>query len=1123
MTTSSGAAPPKARLRALVVEPDASVRLKVTGLLQRAGCEVYACGDFAGGNSTYDLQDIIVAPVNGDNDELAGFVERVRSTSGDTQPYILGLSAGSNVSLDGSPESCGMNDVLPWPVDVERLSTRLSSIIRQRAEEQAATLATAPHDGWTSPVSQVLLEQLPAAVAVLDRDMVYIAANQRWRREFQITGMQVAGQSHYQIFPDLHPAWRDLYARCLAGHRERSDDDLLVRPDGSQDWVRWDIQPWQNAAGETGGLILACTLVTGDNRDRARVAFDRNLAHSLLNTPAAPVVILDLRGRILRSNEAARSIAGDLTIVEGQTFFWNVLIPAARREAARQRVQELIALAGLDRRESWPLAGGNLIASPPLPGSPVSVAWSIFPHRRADGGLEGLIFLGLQPAAAHTLPVMTDEATLSHAAPAPASPGDSRNDEFRQIAEAAPFGMIVLSEEAELVYANPQHRSVLGFSVTECGGMKQWLERACAADEEFKRRALDEWWERVWRRRAAWTCSMRTSEGMLKEVEFRPSQLPNHRLLLTIFDVTDAQLEDQAIRASEARYRGLFQNCAAGVAILNSSGNITETNPFFEQLTGCSRLEIRRGGLASFLPEKDAALVRATAAAGGTPQEEIITEIKAKDGTVKRAGLSLSVLKNEEGVPVYTACYLHPLPDSDAPLPSAAWRGADWSRSVPDCVLLMDARGRILEHSDARDFTGVLPRGEALKGRTLEETAPAIADLLPLDVMVERLKENPGAETRCEFSAVLTAGGRNRFIEARMVSLTPPDGEERYGLVLRDFTTAASRPQAPGGGALPWLRNLSTPVLLSNERGRITGMNPAAEALLGWSSAELEGSGLFRIFRPENPRSFSEEISTELTRQRCWKTRTPFHRNDGSNGQADVELVPAHDEASGSRGFITVVYPVVEPAPAESSSPAPAPARPVITLHRARNDLQVLSSLLALQSDRATAAETRAALNTVKDRLSAVSLIYRLISGEEDTVDFARYASELGRLLLDSRRVSSGRIKVETIFESVRLPQKTSITLGIILEELLATSITDSFPGETSGTVRVSLTTGGGEGVLIVRDNGSLLTDSLRAARMESFSWQVVQMLSEQIGGVLTLLSDLENQVRLRFRLNTPQ
>jgi len=1097
-----------------VVEPDAAVRLKVTGLLQRQGCDVHACDDFAGGRTLYDLQDIIVAPVNGDNRELIRFVDQVRATSGDSQPYILGLTSGGAVSLEGDASHYGMNDVLPWPVDAGRLATRIGAIIRERSELPVPGRATAPHDGWSSPASQVLLEQLPAAVAVLDGDMKYLAANERWRKEFQIAGLPVIGQSHYQIFPDLHPAWRDLYARCLAGHRERSDDDLLVRPDGSQDWVRWDIQPWQNAAGETGGLILACTVVTGRRRDPVPTAFEQNLAHSLLNSPAARVVIVDTGGRILRANEAARKCAGALPITEGQTFFWNVLIPPARRDAARQRVLELLMLAGPDRHESWPLPGGDAIAAPHPAGGSASVLWSVFPNRRTGGTLEGLIFLGIPPAAVHPYPAMIEEATLTP--PAAGAPGESRGEDFRQIAEAAPFGMIVLNEEAEVLYANPQHRAVLGFSVTECGGMTQWLERACAADDDFKRRAMEEWWERVWRRRAAWTCSMRTADGILKEVEFRPAQLPGHKLLLTIFDVTDAQLEEQAIRASEARYRGLFQNCAAGVAILNSSGNITEANPVFEELTGCSRLEIRRTGLAAFLPEEDAALVRHAVAAGQS-REEIITAVKAKDGTVTRAGLSLSVVKNDDGVAVYTACFLHPLPQPATPRPPE-WRGADWSRAVPDCVLLVDGGGRILERSDARDFSGVLPRGDGLKGRTLEETVPAVADLLPMDVMIERLKENPGAETRCEFSTTLVPGGKPRFIEARMISLTQPGGDGRYGLVLRDLTAVANRPAISGGGVLPWLRNVSTPVLLSNERGRITGLNPAAELLLGWNAAELEGSGLFRIFRPDNPKSFSEEISAELTRHRCWKTRTSFHRQDGTTGEASVELVPAHDEASGSRGFVTVIRPAV----AEDKAPAAAAsARPVVTLHRARNDLQVLSSLLTLQADRAGDPASRAALLAGKDRLSAVALIYRLITGEQDTVDFARYAAELGRLLLDSHQVSAGRINVETAIESVRLPQKTAITLGIIMQELVAASITESFAGETTtGTIRISLTTGGGEGVLIVRDNGSLLTDELRARRVGSFSWQVVQTLSEQISGVLTLVGDIENQVRLRFRLN---
>jgi PAS domain S-box-containing protein len=1099
--------------------PDAAVRLKVTGLLQRHGCEVHACDDFGGGSALYDAQDIIVAPMNGDDRELTGFVEQVRTTSGDAQPYILGLVSGSAVALEGDAAHYGINDVLPWPLDAGRLTTRLGAIVRECLERPAACHANAPHDGWSSPASQALLEQLPSAVAVLDREMTYLAANQRWRREFQVAGMQVTGQSHYQLFPDLHPAWRELYARCLAGHRERSDDDLLVRPDGSQDWVRWDIQPWRNASGETGGLILTCTVVTGRRREPLPAAFERNLAHSLLNNPAVPVVIVDHAGRILRANTAARRLAPGFSLTEGRTFFWNALIPAAHRDPARQRVLDLLTLADSGRHEAWPMAGGEHLATLARTGEAAGASWSVFPNRSADGSLAGLIFLGLHSAPNRSLAAMTEEATLLAAAPA--APDETRGEEFRQIAEAAPFGMIVLSDEAEVLYANPQHRSVLGFSVTECGGMMSWLERACAADDECKRRALEEWWERVWRRRAAWTCSMRTVDGILKEVEFRPAQLPGHKLLLTIFDVTDAQLEEQAIRASEARYRGLFQNCAAGVAVLNSSGNITEVNPAFEELTGCSRHEIRRSGLGAFLPEEHLALV-CHAVAAAEPGEEIITSIRAKDGTLTRAALSLSVLKNDDGVAVYTACYLHPLPPEGPP--PHAWRGADWSRSVPDCVLLMDGSGRILERSDARDFSGVLPRGDAMTGRTLEETVPAIADLLPIDVMMERLKENPHAETRCEFSTTLVPGGRARFIEARMVLLGQPGDGERYGLVLRDLTAVASRPAAPGSGALPWLRNLSTPVLLSNERGRITGMNPAAEQLLGWNAAELEGNGLFRIFRPDNPKSFSEQISGELTRHRCWKAAATFHRKDGSTGVAEVELVPAHDEATGSRGFITLF----RSAPAGKPPPGAAadPDRSVVTLHHARNDLQILTSLLALQAEEAggySDSAIRAALSAARDRLNAVALVYRLLRSEDDTVDASRYAAELGDLLLESRHVPPDRIRIDTAVEPAGLPQRTAITLGIIMEELIIASLAGFAPDEEGGIIRVSLTTGGGEGVLIVRDNASVPTEALRQSRMDSPSWKVVQMLSDQIGGVLTLLADLENQVRLRFRINPQQ
>ncbi len=1121
----STAAPPAAngdRLRALVVEPDAAVRLRVTGLLQRQDCDVHACDDWQAAALLYDGHDIVVAAVSGDGGELPGFVERIRTTGGDRQPFILGLPAGSAVKMPLNAADWGLNDALSWPVDTEHLNMRLSAIVRQCAARPRPGPAEAPWGGWDSPATAMLLEQLPSAVAVLDRDMRYVAANQRWRREFQIQGLQVIGQCHFDLFPDLHPAWRDLYHRCLAGHRERTEDDLFIRADGSQDWVRWDIQPWMDAAaGRAGGLILSCSIVSAGARDRTAFSFEQSLANTLLHSPLAPVVLVDTAGRIVRCNPAARELAASSTLEEGRTFFWNALASARRREGARQRLLELLQAAASPNGAAWPAPGGLALTLPARQGGPAGIAWTVFPHRRTGGDLEGLILIGFPPAAAKSPPDMTDESKPAGSAAGPV-PDELSGVDYRRLAEAAPFGMIVLNDDAAVLYANPQHRAVLGFSISECGGIKEWLERACAADEDFRRRALDEWWERVWRRRAPWTCSLRTAEGMLKEVEFRPVPLPDHKLLLTVLDVTDARLEEQALRASEARYRGLFQNCASGVAVLNASGNITESNPALEELTGLTRGELRRAGLTAFLSAGDAALVREAVAAGEHAGREIPVRIKTKGGEEIPAGLSWSSVRNDEGVIVYTACLLHPGVQRSIATPPRGWTGADWSRTVPDWVLLLDGFGRIIEHSDARDFAGVVPR-EALSGRTLEETVPAIADLLPVDVMIERLRENPGAETRCEFNTVLTPGGKPHFIEARMLSLAPPGSDGRFGLVLRDLTALATR-QTPSGGALPWLRNLSTPVIITNERGRIAGLNPAAEQLLGWPAAALEGSGLYRIFRPENPKGFSEEISAELGRSRSWRTRTEFTRKDGVKTACEVELVPAHDEVSGTRGFVTLIRPVMDPPAAPAAEAAPAVSssgRPAVTLHRARNDLQVLSSLLTLQAERADG-EVRSALLAGKDRLNAVAIVYRLINSEDDTVDFHRYAAELGRMLLETRKVPMERIKIEVSGDSVRLPQKTAITLGLIVEELLAGAIAESFPGGSSGTIRISLTAGAGEGVLIVRDNGTLLTDALRERRLGSFSWQMVQTLAEPIGGVVTLLSDLENQVRLRFRLQPP-
>jgi len=99
-------------------------------------------------------------------------------------------------------------------------------------------------------------EHSPAAIAMLDREMKYLVVSKRWMTGFRLGTDSIIGKSHYEIFPEIPQRWKDMHQRCLAGAVEKSDEEPFHRQDGSTDWVRWEIQPWRQADGVTGGIII---------------------------------------------------------------------------------------------------------------------------------------------------------------------------------------------------------------------------------------------------------------------------------------------------------------------------------------------------------------------------------------------------------------------------------------------------------------------------------------------------------------------------------------------------------------------------------------------------------------------------------------------------------------------------------------------------------------------------------------------------------------------------------------------------------------------------------------------------------------------------------------------------
>ncbi len=137
---------------------------------------------------------------------------------------------------------------------------------RKRAEEAL----TRSHDLLKS-----FVEHTPAAVAMLDKDLRYVAVSRRWLHDYRLGDQDLIGRQHYDVFPEvrLNEEWQAIHRRCLGGAVDRREEDRFVRADGSEDWLKWEVRPWREARGDIGGLIMFTEVIT--ERKRAEQAIER--------------------------------------------------------------------------------------------------------------------------------------------------------------------------------------------------------------------------------------------------------------------------------------------------------------------------------------------------------------------------------------------------------------------------------------------------------------------------------------------------------------------------------------------------------------------------------------------------------------------------------------------------------------------------------------------------------------------------------------------------------------------------------------------------------------------------------------------------------------------------------
>lgn len=114
------------------------------------------------------------------------------------------------------------------------------------------------------------IDYAPAAIAMFDRDMRYLAASRLWRDYYGLHG-DIAGRSHCDELLDRREPWREALPRALAGEAVASAGDTIERPGVPRVWLEWEIRPWYSSNGEIEGVILLTEDITERKRQDEQI------------------------------------------------------------------------------------------------------------------------------------------------------------------------------------------------------------------------------------------------------------------------------------------------------------------------------------------------------------------------------------------------------------------------------------------------------------------------------------------------------------------------------------------------------------------------------------------------------------------------------------------------------------------------------------------------------------------------------------------------------------------------------------------------------------------------------------------------------------------------------------
>lgn len=305
-----------------------------------------------------------------------------------------------------------------------------------RLQDQSTAAMQTLHD--TSTLLHDTVQHAPNALAIFDREMRYMLVSDRFLEDYGITGQDVLGRNHYEIFPEVPERWKEVHQRSLAGVVERSDGDSFTRVDGSVTYNRWECRPWYDAQGQIGGILFFTEVITEQRQIEEALRQSQMLLANIIDNSPAAIYVKNTEGRYLLINRTFESLFHlDRKDIIGKTD--HDFLPPDVADQNRQNDQA-VTTAGhaLESEETIPVDSKNRVY--------LSVKFPIYNQQGENYATGG---------------ISTDISSRKEAE------NDLRI--FKALVESAPDAFATANLDGNISYANEAFRQMWGYGNATIG------------------------------------------------------------------------------------------------------------------------------------------------------------------------------------------------------------------------------------------------------------------------------------------------------------------------------------------------------------------------------------------------------------------------------------------------------------------------------------------------------------------------------------------------------------------------------------------------------------------------------------------------------------------------------